>query len=139
LRPDSVGPTYTKGQWKGIHGTVRSSAGGKLTAKTMEGARNEIRLGVFYLNDILFDVEVQDAPYADEFDDWEEELGKVKKLKSRTEAEKRRQWHLEDLCKLEKKRQEGQQTVNVIQAIVKGMEVSLLYYMSVLIVLELVG
>jgi hypothetical protein len=55
LRPDSAGPTYTKGQWKGIHGTVRSSAGGKLTAKTREGARNEIRLGVFYLNDLLFE------------------------------------------------------------------------------------
>jgi len=61
----------------------------------------------------------------------------LKKLKIRTEDQKTQQWQLEDLVKVEKKRQEGEQTANVIQAIITGMEVSLLYYMSVLIVLEL--
>lgn len=45
----------------------------------------------------------------------------------------------EGLRKVEKARRERAQTANVIQAINVGMEVSLLYYISVLIVLEVVA
>jgi len=41
------------------------------------------------LNDNLFDVEVEQAPYAEEYDDWEEEVRRLKKLKIRTEDQRR--------------------------------------------------
>ena len=138
-RPHSVGPTYIKGQRKGVHGTVRSSADGELTAKTMAGSRGEIRLAVYYLKQALFNVEVEEAEWVEEYDEWDLELTHLQRIKNPTKTQTTRCLELKELKGVEKVRQERAQTENVIQAIIVGMEVSLLDYISLLIMLEVVA
>jgi len=47
------------------------------------------------------------------YDDWHEEFRRLQKMKTRTDARKRRQWHLDDLTKAKKQRQERGQTIKV--------------------------
>jgi len=105
----------------------------------MAGSRGEIRLAVYYLKQALFNVEVEEAEWVEEYNEWDLELTHLQRIKNPTKTQTTRCLELKELKGIEKARQERAQTENVIQAIIVGMEVSLLDYISLLIMLEVVA
>lgn len=63
-------PPILKGNGKGVRDTIRSSADGELTAKTMAGSGGEIRLAVYYLKQALINMEIEEPEWVEEYDEW---------------------------------------------------------------------
>ena len=84
-------------------------------------------------------MEIEEPECVEEYEEWGLEFNTLAKGSKTDKSTNNTVFGGEGLRKVEKARRERAQTANVIQAINVGMEVSLLYYISVLIVLEVVA
>jgi hypothetical protein len=123
LDATSMGCTWNEGQWAPIHGDRKSSAGGMITAMSIQTSTGEYKLKVLFDKEDLFTETIETIEPCTAYQGWTDEGLALSKKRNLTSGEKERYEEIRRLIQQEDKRCERVQTEVVIQSIKDGFSV----------------